>query len=279
MVSTNNINNFLEILKQIWIGIASCVIFAAFGLGWKRITRLVKTRTVRNFWRPMLRKKISIVLTEYPSTGTDINAKTAQKASSGFLISMGNAMALSNILNYLTSNVTKREELNISGDKSGDNEHGDAVIIGSPANNYFAKNIFSNLQERFDIPFDVEYNMDTGEIGFFSQTNNTYFNPIIKDGNGVDYAMVIRAEYKDIPKRYAVMLAGAYMFGVQAAAVAVTSKEVLQKVNEVISNSENYVFMIKTNVINYHPSEPELEIYNQLHIYPLIRKNKNESGN
>jgi len=263
-----------DIFIGLFTGVTSVPLIAGICWSYGRY----KTRKSRAFWKPLLKQKLSVVLTEYDTFGDDLSSKTAKTAGGGFLISRGNAMALSTLLEYIPIEVSKRSNISVIGDKSGNQNSDHLIIIGSWANNLFAKSIFENLIEKYDIPYDVIWDENTGAIGFKSLADDRVFMPIVKEGQGSDYAVIIRAKYRSHPDRYVVMLAGAHMYGAQAAAMAVTNHEMLKHVKKTSHGSSDLLFLIRTSVINNSPCDPELEIGNQVFIHDLLSSNPNPNN-
>lgn len=268
----------------------------------------ISYRHLNKFWRPLKRKKISIVLSEYEMMGNIDNidlvkkaidgsmfyeemssfierllkyikiSKIAEKVANGVLVSKGTAMTLSNLLKYLPKYVTKTENILVDGDKSGCAHQENLVIVGSPMANNYAKTIFSSLGERYDIPFEIRYCEDTGEIKFIYKEDGTEFKPIINidTGSSCDYALIINAEYQEAldtrENRNVVILAGAYMYGTEAASRVVTTKEVFKTIGRCVKKMNNCIFLIKVDIINGVLQGPQLKINNRYYIFPLNAK-------
>jgi hypothetical protein len=247
------------------------------------------------FWKLLLKDKdISIVLTEYPiitkktpdASWVSIlkklpelikNYKIVKKVTDGSLVSKGNAKALSNVMKYLSKYVTNTREIFVEGDNYSHN-YEDLVILGSPVNNDYARRIFSGLIERYDIPFEIKDTEDTEEIEFVYKRGGTVtiFKPKIDDkGNGHDYAIIVNAEY-EISKNV-VILAGAYMYGTEAASNMVTNEKLLKTIINAKKGIDinNCIFLIKTQIVKHVPKEPILvEISdNNYYIFSLRRRN------
>lgn len=233
-----------------------------------------RNRKVRRFWKPFLEKHISIVMAEYPAAGNDLSAKIARKAAGGYLVSKGNALAMSRLYDFLSHYITKGSSVTVCGDKSGVQGDGCLIIIGSPANNLFSQTVFRSLEDRFHVPYTILYDQQTGEIWFESKDGKKTFHPRVEEGRGVDYALVARAKYRSFPDCHVILLAGAHMFGAKAAADAITNRSIINHVEKVTRNAENVLFLLKTNVINNHSGEPELEFESETHICIL---HENES--
>lgn len=258
-----------ELFLGILSGIATIPIIAFGNL----IIRRYRNRYTRRFWKPFINHQISILMTEYEWEGNDTEAKTAQSAAGGYLVSRGNALAMSNLVDFLPDQITKRSNVSVSGDKSSANHDCNLIIIGSPANNKVSEMIFSALEERFEIPYEILHNTSTGVVSIKSKIDGTEYIPsTLQSGNEIDYALIIRAKYRSFPDRFVVMLAGAHMYGAYAASKAVTNREIINLVARVTKRNENVAFLVKTNVVNNNPSDPELEFGNSRFIHVLEPK-------
>src|SRR5205823_2523395 len=133
-------------------------------------------------------------------------AKIANKAAGGYLVSKGNAMAMSRLCDFLAHYITKGSSITVCGDKSGVQSDGCSIIIGSPANNLFSQSVFRSLEDRFHVPYNVLYDQQTGEIWFESKDGKNIFHPGVEKGRGVDYAIVVRAKYKSFPDGHVILL-------------------------------------------------------------------------
>jgi len=254
------------------------------------IYRNIRNRCLNKFWKPFLKDRdISIVLTEYPiieKKATDAslisrmaglvkNFKIAEKVSDGYLVSKGNAKALSNVTMYLSKYVAKTKKILVDGNNYP-YHYKDLVILGSPINNDYAHRIFSALKERYyEIPFEIKRDEETGVKIVYNKEKN--LKPTINnEGTGHDYAVIINAEYED--DRNVVILAGAYMYGIEAASNAVTNEKFLKQIinakKEIDIN--NCIFLVKTEVVKHFPKEPTLEKIsdNNYYIFPLRKKLK-----
>lgn len=244
------------------------------------------------FWKPLLKDKdISIVLTEYPiitdpsllSKMAELikNSKIAKKVSDGYLVSKGNAKALSYVMKYLSKYVAKTKEILVEGNNYIHHKE-DLVILGSPVNNDYAHRRYSHLMETYDMPFEINGSEERGDIEFVYRKNRTVFKPRIdSNGNGDDYAIIVNTEYEN--GKNVVILAGAYMYGTEAASKAVTNEKFLKKIintkNKIDIN--NCIFLIKTEVMNHSPREPILVEFNDnnYYIFPLKKRDLDEDEN
>ena len=236
----------------------------------KKLLFLGKTRRSRKFWKPFEKEVINIYLTEYRTGGNDLDNKTAQRASDGYLVSKGNAQGMSNIVNGLTEYITNRSNIKVYGDKSGMMFEENLIVLGSTANNKMTQHITKRLNERYNIPFEIDFNTESGEIDISLKNSNVKFDTLIdEDGFGVDYAIIIKAPYRTSPKKYALILSGAYMYGTQAATHAIFNEEIINKVVARSKGSGACAFLIRTSVANFEPSAPEIEFEKSTYIYHL----------
>jgi hypothetical protein len=291
------------------IAVVAGIIVALLGKLAVFIWSEIKYSPLNKFWRPLKGKYISIVLSEYEMMGNIENIEVmkkifedslfhkeisgliepllkyikisniAGKAANGFLVSKGNAKALSNLMKYLPKYVTNTEKILVDGDKSRYEYHKDFVIIGSPMTNNYAKTIFSTLNTRYHMPFEIRYSEDTGEIMFIYNKEGTEFKPTINTHNasGCDYAMIINAKYQEAlgnrENRNVILLAGTYMYGTEAASRVVTNIKVFKTIGQYVKEMSNCVFLIKVEIINGVLQEPQLRINNRYYIFPLDVKN------
>lgn len=231
------------------------------------------TRNVRHFWKSFSEKKLTVIITEYPVAGNDRLSKIAKTAGAGWLISKGMALSLAHLLDFCENHVTKRNNINICGDRTGKLETANVIILGSPANNPYSSSMFSQLETMYDIPYKVvcreggtpiEIHTSTGEI----------FIPEIKDGSGQDFALILKAKYQNTPPKWLLIISGCYMWGTKAASEALTETKILDIIAKKTKKSENIAFIIRTQIVNDSPIGPEIEIGNKQHIAPLNLKAK-----
>jgi hypothetical protein len=194
----------------------------------------------------------------------DVPSNTvAKKAGGGYLVSMGNALAMKNVYQFLSHGVTDQRQLDVVGDKSGHPTENHMVILGSSANNHFAQEMFNELYRYFDFPYVVDYNQATGEIAFRSHEDpDLRIEPDIREHNGnfsgTDYAIVIKMKDGRLPSRYVVILAGAYMWGTEAASLAVKSRQILAEVARQSGDASDVAFLLRTNIVNSLATGPRL---------------------
>jgi len=287
------------LITSIISGIVVCLLSAFIVL----ICKKIRYRRLNKFWKPFKGKDISIVLSEYEIIGNTedfeiakklfenslISKKTsssiepllkyiktskiAEKVANGVLISKGTAKALSNLMKYLPEYVTKTEKIFVDGDKSKCTHHDDLIIVGSPMSNEYARRIFSSLERLYDMPFDINYNDTIGEIKFVYKKDGTVFKPEIdKSNGGRDYAIIINAKYKTAlnnEDRNVVILAGGYMYGVDAASKVITNRNIFKTISKYVKEINNCTFLIKAEIINGNLKEPELKINDKYYIFPL----------
>jgi hypothetical protein len=245
------------------------------------ICKNIRNKRPNKFWKSLLKDKdISIVFTEYQIIQAGLisrlatmlpvsitkNLKIVNNVSDGYLVSRGNAKALSNVAMYLSKYVKKG--IFVDGDNYIQHKE-DLVILGSPVTNKYARRIYRDLTERYDIPFEIIDDEERG-IKFVYKMNEDEFKPEINsDGDGQDYAIIVNAEYQN--GRNVVILAGAYMYGTEAASNAVTNKEILKTINEKKEiDINNCIFLIKTIVVQHTPKDPTLVDH---YIFTLNKKN------
>ncbi len=237
----------------------------------QKLYQYFKTRNVRLFWKPFIKKKLTIIITEYPISGNDRLSNIAKTAGTGWLISKGMALSLAHLLDFCESKITKRQDLIVLGDRTGNLETPDAIILGSPANNPYSKIMYDDLNKMYDIPYRIIWDEDGIPIEI-SSTTGEKFSPAVENGLGQDYALIIKADNQLVPRKSILIIAGCYMWGTKAAAEAVTEAKILNEVAKETKNSSNVAFIIKTRVVNDTSLGPEIEIGNRRFIRPLQLK-------
>lgn len=237
----------------------------------KKFYRFLKTRNVRRFWKPFISNKLTIIITEYPISGEDRLANIAKTAGSGWLISKGMALSLAHLLDFCESRITKRNEIIVCGDRTGKLETPNMIILGSPANNPYSKSMYEHLSKVYDIPYKIVWEEDGTPIEICTASGEK-FSPLLVDGLGHDYAIVIKANYQSIPQKSLLIIAGCYMWGTKAGAEAVTEPRILNEVASETGNSSNVAFIVKTRVVNDSPIGPEIEIENRRYVHALKAK-------
>lgn len=238
----------------------------------QRLFHYFQTRNVRLFWKPFIKEKITIIITEYPIQGGDRLSNIAKTAGAGWLISKGMALSLAHLLDFCESKITKRKEIVVCGDRTGTLETSDMIILGSPANNPYSKSMYDHLSKMYNIPYKIIWEEDGTPIEISTLTGEK-FSPSIEGGLGNDYALIIKADYQQVPQKSLLIIAGCYMWGTKAAAEAVTDPKILNEVAKETNNSSNVVFIIKTRIVNDNSIGPEIEIENKRFIHALKLKN------
>lgn len=237
----------------------------------QKIYQYVKTRNVRLFWRPFIKEKLTIIITEYPISGNDRLSNIAKTAGAGWLISKGMALSLAHLLDFCESKITKRKNIVICGDRTGTLETDDMIILGSPANNPYSKSMYKHLSTMYDIPYKIIWEEDGTPIEI-SSLSGERFSPSVDGGIGSDYALIIKADYQSVPQKSLLIIAGCYMWGTKAAAEAITDPKILNEVAKETKSSSNVAFVIKTRIVNDNSIGPEIEIDNKRFIHPLRLK-------
>lgn len=237
----------------------------------QKIYHYFKTRNVRLFWKPFIKEKLTIIITEYPILGNDRLSNIAKTAGAGWLISKGMALSLAHLLDFCESKITKRKDIVVCGDRTGTLETSDMIILGSPANNPYSKSMYEHLSKMYNIPYQIIWEEDGTPIEITAMTGEK-FSPSIEGGLGNDYALIIKADYQSVPQKSLLIIAGCYMWGTKAAAEAVTDPKILNEVAKETKNSSNVVFVIKTRVVNDNSIGPEIEIDNKRFIHALQLK-------
>jgi hypothetical protein len=239
----------------------------------QKIYQYFKTRNVRRFWKPFINEKITIIITEYPISGSDRLSNIAKTAGAGWLISKGMALSLAHLLDFCEGKVTKRKDIAVCGDRTGALETSDMVILGSPANNPYSRSMYEHLSKMYNIPYQIIWDLDGTPIEISAVTGEK-FSPSVENGIGNDYALIIKADYQLVPQKSLLIIAGCYMWGTKAAAEAVTDAKILNEIAKETKNSSNLAFIIKTRVVNDNSIGPEIDIENKRFIHELILKTK-----
>lgn len=234
--------------------------------------RRVQRRGIRSFWGQFLDKRITIVFSDYPIlAGTDATTEVVRRATGGELLSRGNALALVHLMNFLPRYVTKSENISVMGGRSGVTDYEHLILVGSSVSNELAAHLERRLADRFDGLYHVEADSDTQSIGITSFDGTFCLTPTVVHGNGEDYAAITKVIYRSDPERYAVFLSGAYMYGVEAAAYAVTNRHILNRIRSTLRKCSCLTFLINTTVLNGHTGRPELQFGNRTHIHSLTK--------
>lgn len=227
-----------------------------------------KTRNVRRFWKPFIKEKITIIITEYPISGSDRLSNIAKTAGAGWLISKGMAFSLAHLLDFCEGKITKRKDIAVCGDRTGVLETADMIILGSPANNPYSKSMYDHLSKMYSIPYKIVWEEDGTPIEITTSSGER-FSPSIENGMGSDYALIIKADYQLVPQKSLLIIAGCYMWGTKAASEAITDPKILNEVAKESRNSTNVAFVIKTRIVNDNSIGPEIDIENKRFIHSL----------
>lgn len=231
----------------------------------------IRNRSIRTFWRPFVGKPMSIVVTEYRLQGGDELSRIAQVAGTGRLISKGMALALAHILEFCSTRVTSRENIDICGGSSSSETKDNVVVCGGPASNPHAQSLYDRLAELYELPFEFAY-ADPTRMSISCAESGRVFTPSVREGFGHDYGVVIRAPYQQNPVKHAVLVSGCFMWGTSAAAKAITDPSILNHVYRESDRSQAMAFLIKTRVVNGVAGGPELEIENESLCFALKPK-------
>lgn len=266
-IATGNSTSIVSSWRDLVIGVVAGLLVSTLLWLAKRVMVRHRARRLTAFWSPFLQSRLAVVMTEYPAIGSELTARTAKRASGGYLVSRGNALAMARIKQYLQgASSAASDQVVVVGDKSSAAEAMDLVVIGSPANNQYARAVFDDLEAEYDLPFSVVLDAVSAEIKFRHEAGELI--PRIDRGNGTDYALVIRAKLrKAIPTRHVLVLAGAYMYGAEAAAEAVTERQLIDQVHA--QSSGDVMFLIRTQVVNYQPQRAVLDDTLGRAVFPL----------
>lgn len=215
-------------------------------------------RDVARFWKNFSGKNLTVIFSEYPPSGEDKLSKIAKQAG-GKLMTKGMALALATIMDFFQKHLNKKNNiLYIRGDKSGNISSTDIIILGSQASNHYAKTFYEELSRRFDIPYWV----DTEKLEIHFQSDKFPLKPKIVDGNGLDYAIVLKATMNESPQRNVLFIGGCLMYGTHAATLAVTDPRILSDVIAKTKNEENISFLLRTTIVNEDFFNSSLDIEN-----------------
>lgn len=246
--------------SNIIYNIVATIIFVVLTFLSKYFWRKYKDRNLYKFWSSFFGKSLTIVITEYPAKGTDRLSSIAKIAGNGWLISKGMALALSYLMNFFeNSNRAKKDSLMICGDRTGNSTADNLIILGSPANNPYSRSMYQHLDKNFDLPYKMIWDDKGVNIGILISEMEQLL-PKEEDGQGHDYALVIKAKYQDTPSKWVIIVAGCYMWGTEAASKAITNREII---NDIAKNSDfhdNVTFIVKTRIVNDSSAGPELII-------------------
>jgi hypothetical protein len=265
------ISPVLSDVLKVLSGVATSVAVAALA----RLYTLYTYRRVRTFWRWFIGQRIVVIMTEYDYRGDDADTQFAQRAGGRYLVSRGTALALSNLLQFLSTDVTKGDYVSVIGDKSGGVRNKHEVVIGSPANNAVARQYFAAIEGLWDVPWKVASDPSSGDIFFTSTKDNLVLRPQIDQGVGTDYAMVVRCQLRTPVDRYLIMIAGAYMQGTQAAAYAVANRQVIDYVAKQCKGASNLMFMMSVDVVANQPDEQGIHVFNTAALRSKSQRDQN----
>jgi hypothetical protein len=241
-------------------------------------------RHIQIFWKPFFKSKVEIVISEYPpqprstSSASEVDNLFSKYWRSRWLISKGMAVALAHLLEFCGNQITSRDKISIIGSYSGHPSlySSNFIVLGSVASNRFTQLIFQLLESLYDLPYKFSTNIEgyqPEEKGIWITSDNLLLEPTIDaTGFGHDYGVIIKAKYRHNPDRWVIVAAGCHMWGTEAAAVAITRAEIIGVIAQYV-NLDNFAFIIKTDLINSRPMEPNLHINGRYYVSQLIAKN------
>ncbi|MDJ0582822.1 hypothetical protein [Crocosphaera sp.] len=226
-----------------------------------------RKKPVGRFWQKFAEKeKVTIILSEYESSPTTELGSTEaiRTAINRHSVSMGNAKAMASLLSFFSKDRRFNFTPNVQGSESREASPyftgSNLILLGSEISNQVAREKIEDLRrEGAIIPYEVRENQETNiiEIRHITNPEEIYVPQIDKDGSGTDYALIIKTKNpSDFESRELIILAGANMYGVEAAARIITKPNQLEEINRQISNNncQNIWILIKTEVKFFSPN-------------------------
>ncbi len=226
-----------------------------------------ENKPVRRFWQKFAEKdKVTIILSEYESSPTtELGSKEAiRTAINRHSVSMGNAKAMATLFSFFLKDSRFNFTPNVQGSESREASEcftgSNLILLGSEISNQVTREKIEDLRRKSAIiPYEVRENQATNmiEIRHITNPEAIYVPQIDEDGSGTDYALIIKTKNpSDFDRgKELIILAGANMYGVEAAARIITEADQLREINETISRNEteNIWIIIKTEVKFFSP--------------------------
>ena len=246
--------------SPLFTAVIGALVAALIAFAVPALIRWIRFQSVYSFWRPLIAEPISIIWSEYSNEHlTDGNEMIAlvRKLGIKYFLSKGNALAYSTISRFLSRDI-HFHAFKPFGDKTFPNHsEGNWILIGSPATNHYSRVVFKNLNDNFDMTFEIKY--DESNVQIIDLENKRTYATVVDHNNcGVDYALIVRMHTTNTPSRCCLILCGASMWGVEGAAYAVTSPKIIKKVSHILPFSKDIAFLIKVDVINDVAENPEV---------------------
>lgn len=226
------------------------------------------------FWQKFAEKQnVTIILSEYESNPTTELGSTEaiRKAINKHSVSMGNAKAMANLLIFFSKGDRFNLDPNVQGSETGEltgnntKTKSNVILLGSQLSNKISKEKIQHLKEKkIIIPYEVRENTEKNIIEMYHimDEKTTYRSTVDEKGNGTDYALIIKTQNPNGSDqgRELIILAGSYMYGVEAAAQMITEPDDLEDINKKMDkyNSDNIWLLIETKVRSFSPTKPDI---------------------
>ena len=246
-----------EIFASIAVNILSSALWLVGGyLVYKSIS-YYNSRNERWFWGRFKDRNLHIIFREYKINSSSHEEEVAKSVGDGFQVSKGMAISMGALVSYCGENVTKPSNITATGDQTTTFElNKESPICLGSKNNLITKRVLNEVERYFVFPFDTSWDKSNKVIfiKYLTLTNREY-RPNIDNGSGEDYALVVNAQ---LPNGPVLIVAGAHMWGTQAAVAAITDRIWLKAIRKKFSSSKDFAFILRVRVENDKPEATEI---------------------
>jgi hypothetical protein len=234
----------------------------------------LRRQPVRRFWG-YLTSNVVIMITEYdvrpsrPSKaieGSDrglvtlsTDQKVAETATSGYMVSFGMALAVSNLCNYFERRWRCRVE--VMGDKqhAKSAENKSLIVLGSPIVNRYLKRRLSELARSYPILDEFSWRACKDGVAIKTPEGRRLVPSIDGQECGVDYALVVRLVADPVHSIPLIIIAGCNMWGTQGAVKFLLDRDYVRSLPKpVLSSRQATAFILTSWVENGYPQRVEI---------------------
>ncbi len=257
------------------VGVASSLVGAAMLYVGQLAYRRARRHPVRLFWAAFAEETV-IMTTEYtveseesgpwrPDPTDDVvfendDQLLATRTTSGYFLSYGMAIALSNLRTFLQREL--RSTVTVMGDKghSRPREGRNLIVLGSPANNRYLKTFVREMEPSHPLLKRFVWTVGDNGVSLTLPSGETLTPAVDADEDGVDFALVSYISLSRGRKTAIVIVSGCNMWGTEAATQYLLDRDMMKALPRRVRRSpEGLAFVIKAWIS--HGSADHVELY------------------
>jgi hypothetical protein len=219
-----------EQLLNISIGLLTTLLGYIVGRIWQKFSDQIPSRRTRKLWGALLADGLQLVVSRLESTFDPAG-----------MVGGGDALALREISSHLASAGVKKLEIVYVDENSLDRDK-NLILLGGPDTNAVTKEALEKIKPGVQIfnprisPMEVRDlvpNANTGRSGTIRRRRRYAARP------DLDYGIIVRARNPFYPRKWLVIIAGAYGYGSWAGAILMSDDNFLKRCNELNKDLEN----------------------------------------